>query len=94
MKWPKYGTTEWQAYQYQQNKIARRGKNYRYITDNEDEVLEAKGYVRHEGKVWFPSTGQEIVRRLRAEGYYAQMLLVATQVRGCPEVYIFKKKKR
>lgn len=92
-KIPKYGTLAWRIYQYEQAKIARRGRNYKYMTGNESEILEARGYIEHEEKVQFASTGQEIVKRLRGEGYYAKMLLLSTRVRGCPDIYIFKKKK-
>ena len=92
-KFPKYGTTEWRIYQYEQAKIARRGRNYRYATGNECEILEGNGYVLYDKVVHFPSTGNDIVKELRASGNYATMLLVAGNVRGCPSVYIYYKPK-
>lgn len=91
---PKHGSIEWRIFQYKRAHEARRGKNYRYSDGAEFDELEAKGYVLHEQKFSFPSVAFEEVKRLRASGYFAQMFLVATAVRGCPDIYIYKKKKR
>ena len=91
---PKYGTTAWKVYQYEQAHIARPGRNYKYLSGNEIEILEEKGYIKYEHKVTFPSVGQDIVRQLRLEGNYATMLLAACSIKGCPEVYIYYKPKK
>lgn len=93
-KFPKYGSLEWKIYQYEQAKIAKRGRNYKYATGNEFEELDRKGYIEYaDEKHHFPSTGMDVVKRLRSEGNYATMLLVSNNVRGCPDVHIYYKPK-
>lgn len=92
-RFPKYGTLEWKLYQYEQAKLARRGRNYRYANDRDFEELDRKGYIEYNQAVIFPSVGMDIVRKLRSEGNYATMLLVSGKVRGRPSVYIYYKPK-
>lgn len=93
MSAPKYGTLQWKAYQYEQNKISRRGRNYKYDPDGKiAEKIESSGYVFHK-EFQFPSSGMDEVLRLRKSGHFARMLLYANKVRGCPDVHIYKKLK-
>lgn len=98
LKWdkpvPKYGTQDWEHYQYVQSVIAKRGRNYRYDDGTKLAELEAKGYLRHPDKIFFPSVGADIVKSYRNAGNYSTMLLFAGSVRGCPDVVVLYKPKK
>lgn len=84
---PKYGSTEWKLYQYEQAQKARRGHNYAYFTEELGEELKAKGYRWHdftkpigngsfEDREYTESEllAQEVVKSYRENGHYARII--------------------
>ena len=102
MNLPKYGTTEWRAYQYDRAKLANRGHNYAYWNDKHYEMLESgwslyefDGNTRHDRQATTSELiAKDVVSKLRSDGCSARIVagLVKTQQRRKHFSVIYKKK--
>jgi hypothetical protein len=79
---PEYGSLAWGLYQYEQAKKAMRGHNYKYYNEAEWKKLEEKGYKFYEFSKGYEAratsseiSAQEIVKKLRAEGNSARIIV-------------------
>lgn len=89
---------KWDIESYERRKVANKGHNYSYLSDDLHNELIDKGYKRHtfiNGTVETYSENAAIgdVLEFRRSGYYARIVCVSNKLRiKCFSIYYKKKK--
>ena len=86
---------QWDIAQYQAQRVAKRGHNYKYLTDDLGKELSEKGYTQHAFTDGRHTTMMEHIARgvvddLRGAGYYARIICISNRLR-VREYAIFSK---
>lgn len=91
---PKYGTSEWKAYQYVQALIAKRGPKIIYDDGTKLDAYLEKGYEIIEKTSSIGYATNTLIPKYREKNYYCVAIGFKTSVFGCPEILILIKLKK